>query len=183
MHAYINLVYGLACREYFVAQWLEQPSGVVECHRFRIPVGTQIFLSRARDMMITSFLISSLSLNLPSFFSILSMYLYGTLKKACNLSYQTNSANYIMLYLPAPRSFFCRLFFLNHLQKFILQILIFAFKAVTSLLKLDNSGLSLTKVLFTLLQRTLELVTKLFTSLGKEKKNMRSNCCFEIAVF
>ena len=36
---------------------------------------------------------------------------------------------------------------------------------------MDNSGLSFTKVLSTLLQRTLELVTKLFTSLGKEKKN------------
>ena len=59
---YMNLVYGLACQEYFVAQWLEHPSGVVECHRFGIPDGIQIFLSRARDMMITSFLISSLSL-------------------------------------------------------------------------------------------------------------------------
>ena len=84
-----------------------------------------------------------------------------------------------MLYLPAPRSFFCRLFFLDHLQKFILQILIFAVKDVTSLLKLDNSGLSFAKVLSTLLQRTLELVTKLFTSLGKEKKNIRSKCSFE----
>lgn len=58
---YMNLVYGLACQEYFVAQWLEHPSGVVECHRFGIPDGIQIFLSCARDM-ITSFLISSLSL-------------------------------------------------------------------------------------------------------------------------
>ena len=58
----MNLVYDLACHEYFVAQWLEHPSGVVECHRFRIPVGTHILLSRARDMMITSFLITSLSL-------------------------------------------------------------------------------------------------------------------------
>ena len=58
-----------------------------------IPVGDSDFsLSRAGAMMITSFLISSPSLEFTIIIYLIKefslWYLYGTLKKACNLSDQ-----------------------------------------------------------------------------------------------
>ena len=55
----MNLVYGTARLESFVAQWLERPTGVRKVIG-SIPVGDSDFpsLSRARDMLITSFLMS-----------------------------------------------------------------------------------------------------------------------------
>ena len=54
----MNLVYGPAHHESFVAQWLEDLSGMRNVIGL-IAVGTQIFaLSHAHVMLITSFLIS-----------------------------------------------------------------------------------------------------------------------------
>ena len=65
----MNLVFGQACHESFVAQWLEHPTGVRKVISSIIPVWTQIFsLSHASDMLITSFLISSPILKFTIFF-------------------------------------------------------------------------------------------------------------------
>ena len=59
--SYLNLVYGPARHESFVAQWLEHLTGVRKVIR-SIPVGDADFsVSHARGMLITSLLISSLS--------------------------------------------------------------------------------------------------------------------------
>ena len=57
--SYMNRVYSPAHHKSFVAQWLENPTGVRNVMG-SIPVGAQIFSSsHACDMLITSFLISS----------------------------------------------------------------------------------------------------------------------------
>ena len=75
--SYMNLVYGPAHHESFVAQWLEHPTRWMEGHSSIAVGGTQIFsLSHAGDVLITSFLIPSPSLKLTTFLVYIWWVLY-----------------------------------------------------------------------------------------------------------
>ena len=75
MVGYMHLEYGTARHESLVAEWLEHPNDVRKVIG-SIPVGAQICsLSGDRDMLITSFLISSPSLKFTIFLYLSGLYL------------------------------------------------------------------------------------------------------------